>query len=212
MFTGIIEEVGRIMAVDRGARSSKLQIQAQKVLQDVKLGDSIAVNGVCLTVTSYTQTSFTADVMHETLIRSTMSDVRRETLVNLERAMSINGRLGGHLVTGHIDGTGTISSIIEDGHATVYTIRTSPDILRYIIRKGSVALDGISLTVKEVNEREFSVSVIPHTKSQTILSFKTLHQKVNIENDCIGKYIEKLIQRTPSQSNITKEFLLKQGY
>lgn len=212
MFTGIIEEVGRILSVRRGRCSSVLTISAQKVLEDVKTGDSIAVSGVCLTVTSFSSSSFTADVMHETLLRSTLSELQSGSPVNLERAMPMNGRFGGHIVTGHIDGTGLISSIVKDDVATVYTIRAPETILRYIIHKGSVAVDGISLTVKEVTDYDFSVSVIPHTRMQTGLSTKTLGAKVNIENDCLGKYIEKLLTPKGETGKITREFLLQHGY
>lgn len=212
MFTGIIEEVGTILCVKKGIHSSVLTIGAKKVLEDVHIGDSIAVSGVCLTVTSFSSSSFTADVMHETLLRSTLSETAKDTAVNLERAMPMNGRFGGHIVTGHIDGTGIISSVVKDDVATVYTISAPDDILRYIIRKGSVAIDGISLTVKEVRAKDFSVSVIPHTKAQTTLSSKTKHQKVNIENDCLGKYIEKFLSFPGEKSKITREFLLQHGY
>lgn len=212
MFTGIIEEVGSVHAVIRGAHSAVLMIEANKVLEDVKLGDSIAVNGVCLTVTSFTKSSFNADVMHETMNRSSLGSLRSGSAVNLERAMSANGRFGGHIVAGHIDGTGTISSIRRDDNAIWYGIRTTKDILRYIIEKGSIAVDGISLTVARVSDVEFSVSVIPHTAMQTTLSQRRLGDIVNLENDCIGKYVEKLMGADAHQSSITKDFLMKFGY
>lgn len=211
MFTGIVEEVGRIVSVRRGSRSSKLEIRARLIMEDLHIGDSIAVNGVCLTVTSFTSDSFTADVMHETLNRSNIGEFKSGTPVNLERAMKADGRFGGHIVSGHIDGTGVIKSIEKDDNALVYRISASEEVLRYIVHKGSVALDGISLTVKEVGDKEFSVSVIPHTRAQTALATKGILQKVNIENDCIGKYVEKLL-KTMKNSNITKEFLLRNGY
>lgn len=214
MFTGIIEEVGTLTAVRKGTHSSILTIEASVVLENTKIGDSIAVNGVCLTVTSITGKTFTADVMHETLSRSSIGELNFGSFVNLERAMPMNGRFGGHIVSGHIDGTGQITAIVRDDNATIYTIGTDASILRYIIPKGSVAIDGISLTVKDVTDKDFSVSIIPHTKMQTTLSRKQLHHKVNIENDCIGKYIEKLMSPSPKQNagGLSKEFLLKHGF
>lgn len=218
MFTGIIEEIGNILALKKGTDSCQLTIQAAKILSDVSLGDSIAVNGVCLTVTSYNKTSFTADVMHETLNRSSLAAIQPGDWVNLERAMASDGRFGGHIVSGHIDGTGQITSIRQDGIAHWYTIKASPAILRYIIEKGSIAIDGISLTVAKISSEDFSVSVIPHTAQETILSRKKVGSLVNIENDCIGKYVEKLLTPTAELSTaaeispITKEYLEKYGF
>jgi len=212
MFTGIIEEIGSVEALRRGANSAVLMIDAKTVLEDVHLGDSIAVNGVCLTVTSFSKTSFTADVMHETMNRSSLGGLRSGSKVNLERAMLAGGRFGGHIVSGHIDGTGTISSIQRDDNAVWYAIRTSPDILRYIIEKGSITVDGISLTVARVSDVDFSVSVIPHTAMQTTLSRRRVGDIVNLENDSIGKYVEKLMGAAAPQSGLSKEFLMKFGF
>ena len=214
MFTGIIEEVGTVKAVRRSGTSSFIEIQAKKVLEDVHLGDSIAVNGVCLTVTHSDGSVFRADVMNETLRRSSLGSLTSGSPVNLERAMSANGRFGGHIVSGHIDGTGIISDIRNDGIAVWYTIDTPPPLLRYIVEKGSVAIDGISLTVAKVTETSFSVSIIPHTAAQTILSSKKKGDIVNLENDIIGKYVEKLMNpaETAPQSGITMEFLAKNGF
>jgi riboflavin synthase len=212
MFTGIIEEIGSIEALRRGANSAVLTIHAKTVLEDVHLGDSIAVNGVCLTVTSLSKTSFTADVMHETMNRSSLGGLRLGSKVNLERAMLASGRFGGHIVSGHIDGTGTISSIQRDDNALWYAIRTSADILRYIIEKGSITVDGISLTVARVSDVEFSVSVIPHTAMQTTLSQRRVGDIVNLENDSIGKYVERLMGAAAPQSGLNKEFLMKFGF
>lgn len=212
MFTGIVEEIGTVLAVQKGAKSSILTIGAKAVLTDVSGGDSIAVNGVCLTVTSFSQSSFTADVMHETLDRSSLSSIRIGSKVNLERAMLANGRFGGHIVSGHIDGTGKIVEIKKDDNAVWYTIKTSEKVLRYIIEKGSIAIDGISLTVAKVEKDSFCVSIIPHTAKNTILFFKKVGDVVNLENDCIGKYVEKLLGYQTPQSNISREFLLKFGY
>lgn len=212
MFTGIIEEIGTVFKIKKGAVSAVLTISAREVLSDVKLGDSIAVNGICLTVTDFTSTQFSADVMHETLSRSALSILNSGSKVNLERAMAVNGRFGGHIVTGHIDGTGVISAIKKDDNAIWYTIRTKSEILKLIVEKGSVAIDGISLTVAEVSRSEFKVSVIPHTAKNTILSVKRVGDSVNIENDCVGKYIEKLLGVPLQESKITKDFLLKADF
>ncbi|WMJ77896.1 MULTISPECIES: riboflavin synthase [unclassified Sedimentibacter] len=212
MFTGIIEEIGNIQGIRKGKDSAKVTVKAFSVLEDANLGDSISVNGVCLTITSFSQNSFIADVMHETLNRSSLGTLRAGSPVNLERAMPANGRFGGHIVSGHIDGIGTISSITKDDNATWYTIKTSPNILRYIIEKGSIAIDGISLTVAKVHKESFSVSVIPHTATQTILSEKRTGDIVNLENDCIGKYVERLMNAPQSTSNITAGFLAKHGF
>ena len=211
MFTGIIEEIGRIQGIRKGAKSADITISAKEIMQDVHLGDSIAVNGVCLTVTSLSPGAFTADVMHETLNRSSLGNLKTGSSVNLERAMSANGRFGGHIVSGHIDGTGTVSAIQKDDNAVWYTIKTEPQILRYIIEKGSIAIDGISLTVAKVRKDDFSVSIIPHTAEMTILSGKHIGDTVNLENDCIGKYVERLMGIQPT-TNITSDFLTKYGF
>ena len=212
MFTGIIEEIGKIQTVRKGAASSSISVQAKKVMQDVHIGDSIAVNGVCLTVTAFSQGGFTADVMHETFNRSSLGSLQTGSPVNLERAMPSNGRFGGHIVSGHIDGTGTVSAIQKDDNAVWYTIKTAPGILRYIVEKGSVAIDGISLTVASVERDCFGVSIIPHTASITTLSNRRVGDTVNLENDCIGKYVERLMGIQQSKHNITAEFLAKYGF
>ncbi|MCD7749960.1 MAG: riboflavin synthase [Oscillospiraceae bacterium] len=215
MFTGIIEEMGTVRAVKRGANSSLLSIGARVVLDDLKIGDSVAVNGVCLTATSVDQSGFTADVMHETLNRSSLGALTVGSPVNLERAMAANGRFGGHIVSGHIDGTGHIQAIRRDDIALWYTIEAAPALLRYIVEKGSVAIDGISLTVAAVTEKDFSVSLIPHTASVTLLGQKHPGDIVNLETDIIGKYVEKLLQPKESatpQSGITWEFLAENGF
>lgn len=212
MFTGIIEEVGKVQGIRKGRDSAAVLIGARMILEGIRLGDSIAVNGVCLTVTSFSQNGFTADVMHETLNRSSLGSLRAGSPVNLERAMPANGRFGGHIVSGHIDGTGTISTIAKDDNAVWYTVKTGPHILRYIIEKGSVAIDGVSLTVAEVHNDGFSVSIIPHTAAQTILSEKRIGDIVNLENDCIAKYVERLLGSQSPKTAITTEFLAKHGF
>ena len=224
MFTGIIEEVGKVISVRKGAHSCVLTVSANTVLDDVHLGDSIATNGVCLTVTEFTKQTFCADVMPETLQRSSLGSLRSGSSVNLERAMAANGRFGGHIVSGHIDGTGIIRSIKEDDNAVWYTIDAAPEITRLIVEKGSIAIDGISLTVASVAAASFSVSIIPHTRAQTNLSTKRVGDVVNLENDCIGKYVERLLgdsgflalkeSSNPSKasSGITKDFLSRNGF
>lgn len=216
MFTGIVEEIGTVLHVQKGRHSAVLSIQAQKILADIQIGDSIAVNGVCLTVTSYESKKFTADIMHETLNRSSLIQLKTGSHVNLERAMPVNGRFGGHIVAGHVDGVGTVQQIQQDDTAVWYTIQADPGILRYVIEKGSIAIDGISLTVANVSADSFSVSVIPHTAQMTTLSERKAGDVVNLENDMIGKYIEKLLQPAcalqPAKSTLTKEFLTEHGY
>lgn len=193
MFTGIIEEIGTIESVRLGGTNSDLVIRAEIVPEGTKIGDSIAVNGICLTVTGLSGRSFTADVMNETLHRSSLSELRAGSRVNLERAMKNDGRFGGHIVSGHVDGTGTIVQIRKDGIAVWYTVEAPPEILHYIVEKGSIAIDGISLTVASVSEKAFAVSVIPHTAKETILSEKKVGDTVNLENDIIGKYVERFM-------------------
>lgn len=215
MFTGIVEEIGEIISVERGSRSVVLRIRCQRVLQGTRTGDSIAVNGVCLTVTSIGDSEYTADVMAETLARSSLGTLRPGSRVNLERAMPADGRFGGHIVAGHIDGTGTIREIRQDETAVWYTISAGPELLRYIVEKGSITVDGISLTVAEVGAEDFQVSTIPHTRSSTVLVDRKRGDIVNLETDIIGKYVEKLCapEKLPEAgSPITMEFLTENGF
>ena len=216
MFTGIVEEMGKIVRVEKGAKSSRLTVSGDKIFSDLKLGDSVATNGVCLTVTSFSKGIFTADVMNETLKRSNLGELRQGSMVNLERAMIANGRFGGHIVSGHIDGTGVITKIEQDDIAVWYTIRADRKIMKYIIEKGSVAIDGISLTIARVTDNDFSVSLIPHTAKETVLGYKKTGDTVNLENDVVGKYIEHFLsfkeEPETKNSGITKEFLLKAGF
>lgn len=215
MFTGIVEEIGKVVNIKKGAKSYVLTIQGKKIFQDLNIGDSVAVNGVCLTARTFSSNTFTADVMNETLNRSSLGNLRNGSYVNLERAMLANGRFGGHIVSGHIDGIGSIVKIQKDDNAIWYTISASEDLMKYIVEKGSIAIDGISLTVVKVDNKSFSVSIIPHTAEETILSHKLVGDNVNLENDIIGKYVEKLISfedKKKSESNITMEFLIKNGF
>ena len=216
MFTGIIEEIGVVRGIARGAKSSRVTIGANIIFSDLKLGDSVATNGVCLTVSSMTNNTFTADVMHETLKYTSLAGLTNGTRVNLERAMAANGRFGGHIVSGHIDGCGVIREIKKDDNAIIYTITAEYDIVKYIVKKGSIAIDGISLTVTHVNDLGFSVSIIPHTLKETILADKKIGDIVNLEVDMLAKYIEKLLLQkdntnTP-KSTITAEYLAKNGF
>lgn len=215
MFTGIVEEMGTIRAIRKGANSAILDIQASVVLEDIHLGDSIAVNGVCLTATSFSPTGFTADVMHETLNRSSLAALKPGSRVNLERAMAANGRFGGHIVAGHVDGVGHVVSTQRDDNAIWYTISAGADIMRYIVEKGSITIDGISLTVARVEEASFAVSVIPHTVQVTVLGDRKPGDAVNLENDIIGKYVEKLLgsqtEEPVKKSGIDRAFLAKHG-
>ena len=207
--------MGSIRSVRRGQHSSVLSIAAKDILSDLKVGDSVAVNGVCLTATTVDSGGFTADVMHETLNRSSLGSLTVGSHVNLERAMAANGRFGGHIVSGHIDGTGTITALRKDDNAVWYTISASQELLRYIVEKGSIAIDGISLTVAEVGESWFSISAIPHTVAVTTLGEKRPGDTVNLENDVIGKYVEKLLRPQPQEtakSSLTLEFLAQHGF
>ena len=214
MFTGLIEEVGTLRAVRRGAHSAVLSIGAETVLSDLKLGDSVAVNGVCLTATTVDAGGFTADVMHETLNRSSLGALVPGSPVNLERAMAANGRFGGHMVSGHIDGTGVISQMKQEGNAVWVTVDTSEELMRLIVEKGSIAIDGISLTVAKEMPGAFQVSIIPHTGEETTLLKKKTGAVVNLENDMIGKYVEKLMRKEPEGggSSLTLDFLKQHGF
>ena len=217
MFTGIIEEIGTVRRIERGAAGARLTIAAKTVLEGTELGDSIATNGVCLTVVSMTSDSFSADVMAESLRRSSLGALQTGSPVNLERAMPLNGRFGGHIVSGHIDGTGTIASQKREDNAVWVTVRAPAALLRYIVEKGSIAIDGVSLTVAAVDETGFAVSIIPHTGAQTILLDKKAGETVNLECDVIGKYVEKLLAPyaptdEAAPSGITMEFLAQNGF
>ena len=224
MFTGIIEEVGTVMSVKSSANAMKLTIRAPKVTQDINMGDSIAVNGICLTACGLGRENFTVDVMGETLSRTSLKGPRCGSHVNLERALTLNGRLGGHIVSGHIDGTGTVTAIKNDDIARLITISAPQAVMDLIVEKGSVAVDGISLTVASVSSGDFTVSVIPHTMDNTILTEKTPGDTVNLENDCIGKYVRKLMElsehemqdtaarRCSGKSRVTAGFLTENGF
>lgn len=223
MFTGIIEETGKLQSINMAGSSGSISVSAKKVLEGTKIGDSIAVNGVCLTVTSLGDSSFTADVMAETVRRSSLGNLHTGAALNLERAMPVNGRFDGHIVAGHVDGTGVIREIKSEENAIWFTITADSSVLRYIVEKGSIAIDGISLTVASVTDRDFKVSVIPHTAEVTALSEKRPGDIVNLENDIIGKYVEKLCTSKDEGENeeeyspfsmmgMTMEYLKDMGY
>lgn len=229
MFTGIVEEIGTVKKIQKGQHSAVLDIQAQQVLEGLKIGDSIAVNGVCLTVVSFGNNYFAADVMHETLNRSALVRLSSGSRVNLERAMPADGRFGGHIVAGHVDGVGKLVQIKRDDTAVWYTVQAAPAILRYIVEKGSIAIDGIGLTVAQVQSDQFSISAIPHTVRMTVLNERRVGDLVNLETDIIGKYVEKLFSAkdrseepypgqkeysrpADSKKQLTREFLAEHGF
>lgn len=217
MFTGIVEEIGTIKNIKRGNRSIVLEIYASKVLENMQVGDSVATNGVCLTVTSFSGVSFAVDVMPETMRCTNLGELRAGCRVNLERALPVNGRLGGHIVSGHVDGTGKIVAKEKDENAIWVTIASTPTVLRYIVAKGSIAIDGISLTIVSVSEDAFKVSIIPHTQSETTLVGKKVGDTVNLENDVLAKYVEKLLflrekAGTEEKKGLSLDFLIANGF
>lgn len=215
MFTGIIEEIGEVSRLQKREKSFKISIRASLILEDMKLGDSISTNGLCLTISEFNQKEFTADIMPESLNRSNFGTLNVGAKVNLERAMSLNGRFGGHIVSGHIDGVGQILEVKKEENAIWFEIKTSLNLMRYIVEKGSITIDGISLTVAQVKSKSFSVSIIPHTLKETIMSDKKVGDTVNLENDILGKYIEKLWGDSSSsmkESSVTKEKLFNNGF
>ena len=215
MFTGIVEEIGVIKNITKGVNSEKLLIQCNKVLEETKLGDSICTNGVCLTVTYINDHSFQADVMTETLLRSNLGNLTLGSEVNLERALTLSSRLGGHIVSGHIDGVGKIVSLKRIDNSIEVTIEAKLSILKYIIEKGSITIDGISLTVTYVDNKAFKVCIIPHTGENTILLKKKVGESVNLECDILGKYVERLLSfkvEEKKKSNISEGFLRENGF
>lgn len=215
MFTGIVEEIGTINSIFQNRENARIKIDANKVLEDVNLGDSICTNGVCLTVTEYDSKSFTVDVMGETLRRSNLGELKKGDKVNLERALALGGRFGGHIVSGHIDGVGVIREFANEGNAIWISIETSNDILKNIVFKGSITIDGVSLTVAYVDDDIFKVCIIPHTQSETILTSKKTGNKVNLECDVIAKYIEKLLmvqEKQEKKKTIDIDFLKENGF
>lgn len=219
MFTGLVEELGTLRGAARGADSARLTIEAREVVKDVRLGDSIAVNGVCLTVVEFDRGYFVADVMAETLSKTNLANLKPGDKVNLERAMRLGNRLGGHLVSGHIDGVGTIIRKERYDIATLITITAPPQVIRYTVKKGSIAVDGASLTVVDLDQESFQVSLIPHTAHMTTLGLKKAGGTVNLEADLIGKYVERLLgsagltgREGEGRRGITMEYLAEKGF
>lgn len=204
MFTGLVEEKGRLVSIRRGSASARLKVSARAIMDGLQLGDSIAVNGVCLTVTSFDRQQFEADVMAETLAKTNLGELQPGDRINLERALKLGDRLGGHLVSGHIDGVGTILKMEKHDIATLVTIGAPAAVMRYIIKKGSVGIDGTSLTVVDFNDDSFRVSLIPHTAHATVLGEKKPGDRVNLEGDMIGKYVERWLGMKSDDKSATK--------
>ena len=230
MFTGLIAELGTVERMAEGSTTCQLTVRARKILPGVKIGDSIAVNGVCLTVVHLRGDTFTADVMPETVRRTTLHQLQPGDKVNLEKALRPSDGLDGHIVQGHVEGVGTIQQIVPEGNALVYRIQTPRELLRYIVEKGSIAVDGISLTVTEADGMGFGVSLIPHTAKMTTLGYKSVGDTVNLETDILARYVEKMLgfhkgekgvnerqtvsagEKSDSDTELTEEFLLKHGF
>lgn len=217
MFTGIVEELGRFKKIQKGADSARLTIEGAVVPEDVKLGDSIAVNGICLTVTEFNDRFFAVDVMAETLRKTNLEELKPGDRVNLERALRVGDRLGGHIVSGHIDGVGQITGQRREDIALLTEITAPAEVMRYVIKKGSVAIDGISLTVVDRTENNFQVSLIPHTAKMTTLGYKKVGDRVNLESDIIGKYVERLMGLSPPEesgktASLTMDYLAEKGF
>lgn len=213
MFTGIIEEIGVIKGIERTSKSCKLTINAEKIIDDCKIGDSIAVNGACLTVTGRSNNSFTADVMAETLRRTNLEYLKIGDKVNLERSLRPSDRFGGHIVAGHVDDVGKIVSLVPEGIATLMTISVSTNITKYIAVKGSICVDGVSLTVTNATNSSFQVSLIPFTKEMTILGLKHVGDIVNIEVDMLARYVERILSAYNVEKNsIDEQFLKEHGF
>lgn len=217
MFTGLIEELGKVISIDRTPQGADITISCDKVLQNAAIGDSIATNGVCLTVVKLSNTSFTANIMNESLKVSALKDLKTGSLVNLEKSLTLQSFLGGHLVTGDVDCCGKISAISDDGFAKKYTIAIPLEFMRYVVYKGRITLDGASLTVASLTDSSLTVSLIPHTQNSITLGFKKVGDLVNVETDLIGKHLEKLLlarEKTTekSSSNLSKSFLAENGF
>lgn len=218
MFTGLVEELAHVESIRQGASDSSLTLRARRIMDDMQLGDSIAVNGICLTVVERTETTFSVDAVPETMRRTNLGLLRRGDTVHVERAMPMNGRFGGHIVSGHIDGTGRVAAVDREGTARVLRIQVAPELLRYLVEKGSICVDGVSLTVMDVSGDVFRVSIIPHTEGVTRLGHAQVGDVVNLEMDVIAKYVERLLQFGPATAHHTETpsmsmaFLTKYGF
>jgi riboflavin synthase len=206
MFTGIIEETGTVISKSPSA----LTIRARVIMPDIKIGDSISVNGVCLTVTKFNNDSFAIDIMAETMKRTNLGSLKNGDKVNLERALTLSGRLGGHLVQGHVDGKGKISAVEAAGESILITISTSPAIMKYVVEKGFIAVDGVSLTVVSRDDKSFQVSIVKFTRKNTVIGEKKVGDTVNLEADIIAKYVEQF--RSGRKEGITANFLSENGF
>ena len=216
MFSGIVEEMGAVQAIERGLAGAKFSILASAILEDLQVGESVSVSGACLTVTIIEENSFSVDVSTETLNCTFLSKMTVGTPLNLERAMKLNARIGGHLVTGHVDGVGILRAREQDGNALYLTVEAPDDVIRYCVPKGSITMDGISLTINAVKGSSFSVAIIPHTAKVTTIGLKQIGDLMNLESDLIGKYVERLLQGSgtlpsPSAPSIDKDYLQKRG-
>ena len=215
MFTGIVEEMGAVTVMGKTLAGTRMTILASTVLSDLKVGDSVSVNGTCLTVVTKGERDFVVEVSPETLSVTTLGHLTAGAPVNLERAMRLNERIGGHLVAGHVDGVGTIRNRQQEGNAIFFTIEAPSEILRYCVTKGSITVDGISLTINEVTDHAFSVAIIPHTAKVTTLGLKQVNDTVNLESDLIGKYVERLLQERSQLPKTTpiidRDYLQKRG-
>jgi len=216
VFSGIVEEMGAVQAIERGLAGAKFSILASAILEDLQVGESVSVSGACLTATTIEDNSFSVDVSTETLNCTFLSKMTVGTPLNLERAMKLNARIGGHLVTGHVDGVGILRAREQDGNALYLTVEAPDDVIRYCVPKGSITMDGISLTINAVKGSSFSVAIIPHTAKVTTIGLKQIGDLMNLESDLIGKYVERLLQGSgtlpsPSAPSIDKDYLQKRG-
>lgn len=213
MFTGIIEEIGFIKQIQRKPQGGTLAIAASHVLVDSKIGDSIAIDGACLTMTQVDEAGFKADISAETLRRTTLGERKLGDAVNLERPLQLGDRLNGHLVLGHVDDVGTISGWQDEGDSSLMRVSVSSEVMRYVVYKGSVCVDGISLTIASLFDDGFEIALIPHTKAVTTLGSKQIGNRVNIEVDLLGRYIERLLtNQSPKSDSIDLSFLAEHGY
>lgn len=212
MFTGLIEEVGKVENIQRTSNFGRIIIRAKIIIDDIKIGDSIAVNGTCLTAVEFTSSTFTAEAMRETLEKTNLGNLKIGSSVNLERALLPTTRLGGHFVSGHVDGQGVLSNSYSDGPAKILEFNASSSLLRQMVPKGSIAIDGISLTIIDVTSTGFSVGIIPHTQDATTLSRLPIGSKVNLETDVLAKYCQKMIAEKTSEKENMIENLEKLGF
>lgn len=212
MFGGIVEEVGMVRRLERRGPSATLEVIAQRVLQGMQVGDSIAVNGACLTVTALGPRAFTVDLTPETLRRTNLGNLRQGSPVNLERSLAVGGRIGGHFVQGHVDGVGRVLSLTPEGDAIIARFSTPPQVMRYVVPKGFIAVDGVSLTVVECGLDWFTISFIPYTLANTIAGRYQVGDAVNLEADILGKYVERILASRQAQGGLSREFLAQHGF